>query len=207
MSKFISFCEAREYVRSLGFKSKREWKEYSKTLRPKNIPSNPWTTYGNEWISFMDWMGYDVSYYKYSFNKDFFEKWSHDMAYVLGFWFADGHMHVVKGNKRRKDRYIFGIAQSDKKILEDILDVMESDYKLYEDNHDNRKNTTYKIIIDSEKLVKDVIKLGGKSRKSLDMKFPCVPDKYLPDFIRGLWDGDGSVFIDSKNRFVASYTC
>jgi hypothetical protein len=26
----------------------------------------------------------------------FFKTWSHDMAYVLGYWFADGNMYTQK---------------------------------------------------------------------------------------------------------------
>jgi intein/homing endonuclease len=35
-------------------------------------------------------------------------------------------------------------------------------------------------------------------RKSLIVKFPVVQDEYLPDFIRGVFDGDGSVFFDKR---------
>jgi len=27
---------------------------------------------------------------KYKVNDDFFKIWSHNMAYILGFWFSDG---------------------------------------------------------------------------------------------------------------------
>lgn len=39
------------------------------------------------------------------------------------------------------------------------------------------------------------------------MKFPNIPSKYLPDFIRGYFDGDGSVFfvnyIRTKDKRIA----
>ena len=37
----------------------------------------------------------------------------------------------------------------------------------------------------------------------MDVKFPYVPKKYLPDFIRGLWDGDGSFKI-KKCKIIPS---
>jgi hypothetical protein len=43
------FKEAREFVRSLGLKNNREWKEYCKSgNKPDDIPSAPWNTY-KEW--------------------------------------------------------------------------------------------------------------------------------------------------------------
>jgi adenylate cyclase class IV len=43
---FRSFEDAREFVRKLGLKSNREWKEYCKSgNKPDDIPSNPWNTY------------------------------------------------------------------------------------------------------------------------------------------------------------------
>ena len=40
--------------------------------------------------------------------------------------------------------------------------------------------------------------LGLTPAKSTEMKFPEVPPKYMNHFIRGLYDGDGSFYI---NRF------
>ncbi len=36
------------------------------------------------------------------------------------------------------------------------------------------------------------------------MVFPNVPEEYMRHFIRGCWDGDGSIFFD-ENKLVASY--
>jgi intein/homing endonuclease len=53
--------------------------------------------------------------------------------------------------------------------------------------------------------------LGIIPRKSLVVKFPYVPLSFLPDFIRGVFDGDGSVFFDKRrpesplrSKFVSS---
>ena len=44
------FEEAREFVRSLGLKSVREWEAYCASgKRPADIPSNPQMAYGNKW--------------------------------------------------------------------------------------------------------------------------------------------------------------
>jgi len=205
--RFLKFEEARKHVRTLNLKSKREWKEYSKTIRPESIPSNPNSTYKDEWVSFQDWMGYQYTKgdenRKYNVNENFFKKWSHDMAYVLGFWFADGYL---TGDSIKKKRYICGISQMERYILVEISEIMESTFPIHEEKKENGK-TSYRVFLESKRLVEDLIKLGGKYRKSLDMRFPKIPSRFLPDFIRGLWDGDGSVFVSSSGRATASFTC
>ncbi len=57
-----------------------------------------------------------------------------------------------------------------------------------------------------KKMREDLNRLGLHQRKSLTMIFPDVPEKYMRHFIRGCWDGDGSVFI-SGGKMNASYTC
>ena len=50
---------------------------------------------------------------KYDINEDFFDVWSSKMAYVLGFWFADGYMRIEKS-------YRILFCSNDKQILESI---------------------------------------------------------------------------------------
>jgi hypothetical protein len=45
-----------------------------------------------------------------------------------------------------------------------------------------------------------LMKLGITSRKSLKVEFPNVPDKFLSHFIRGVFDGDGSVFFEPSRK-------
>ena len=56
--EFLSFKEAREFVRSLGFKTQKDWVAYCNSgQRPKNIPSNPSKKYKNEgWKNWSDWI-------------------------------------------------------------------------------------------------------------------------------------------------------
>lgn len=53
------FEEAREFIHSLSLKSFKEWKAWAMSdARPKDIPSNPYTTYRTkEWKGLGDWLG------------------------------------------------------------------------------------------------------------------------------------------------------
>ena len=53
------FKAARAFVRKLKLKSQKEWTEWCKSgMRPPNIPANPYKVYGDEFISFPDFLGY-----------------------------------------------------------------------------------------------------------------------------------------------------
>ena len=58
-SEYLSFEEAREFVRSLGLKEYPDWIEYIKSgNKPKNIPSAPNPSYKNKgFISMRHWLG------------------------------------------------------------------------------------------------------------------------------------------------------
>ena len=49
-------------------------------------------------------------------------------------------------------------------------------------------------------MVKDLRKFGIKPKKSLSVEFPKIPNAFLRDFIRGVFDGDGSVFFDPRSK-------
>ena len=57
--EYLSFSDARTYVRGLNLKNQKEWKEFSLSgKRPDNIPSNPNRTYKNKgWIGLADFLG------------------------------------------------------------------------------------------------------------------------------------------------------
>ena len=52
-------------------------------------------------------------------------------------------------------------------------------------------------------MIKDLKKLGCIERKSLTLTFPTeeqVPKKYIYDFIRGYFDGDGTLSFDRRRK-------
>jgi len=106
------------------------------------------------------------------------------MAYVLGFWFADGYM-------RREKSYRILFTSNDRQIIEDILLAMYSSHPV------QKQGNAYFISLCSKRLYIDLEKLGGYRRKSRTITLPVIPEKYLPDFLRGYFDGDGSVFLQS----------
>jgi len=58
---FLTFQEACEYVRTLNLQNFTEYKHWSKTNRPGNIPSSPSTVYRDQgWLSFKHYCGWNA---------------------------------------------------------------------------------------------------------------------------------------------------
>jgi superfamily II DNA or RNA helicase len=55
---YISFEEARDFVRNLSFENENDYRFWSKNNRPPNIPSHPQKVYKDKgWVSWGDWYG------------------------------------------------------------------------------------------------------------------------------------------------------
>ena len=122
-------------------------------------------------------------------NKDFFKKWSSNMAYVLGFFSADGYITV-----NRRGGQFWCIQITDKKLLEQIRMAIKSEHKISIKTGDGNESALYRLQIGSIEMCDDLRKLGFSERKTKSLAVPNVPDKYLADFVRGYFDGDGSVW-------------
>jgi len=123
---------------------------------------------------------------KYKINQDFFKIWSNEMAYILGFWFADGGMY----HNFKRNNYTVSFTSKDKEYLHKILNVMESDYPLKD-----KKDGSFVIQIDSKIMYNSLLELNGTDNKSLTAKPPFISKEYVYDFIRGYMDGDGWISI------------
>jgi len=56
--QFLSFNQAREFVRNLGLSGEQQWRVYLKSNdKPENIPSDPNAFYKKEWTSWGDFLG------------------------------------------------------------------------------------------------------------------------------------------------------
>ena len=123
-------------------------------------------------------------------DEDFFKTWTKEMAYIFGFWIADGNMY-------KKDHSISFVSK-DHDLLDKIKSILKSDYKI-----SKRSDDCFQLHIYNKTIYNDLLKLGGIPRKSLTIQFPFIPGKYLSHFIRGFLDGDGS-FCIKKNKYLDS---
>lgn len=127
---------------------------------------------------------------RYSINYNFFEEWNHDTAYVFGFISADGHLFYKKGINKVNGLQI-ELADYDRDILEKIKMVME-----FEGPINESKRHTVKLQINNTKIIEDLISKGIPTKdKTYMIEYPSsLPDEFANDYIRGLFDGDGSLY-------------
>lgn len=56
--QYRSFNEARESTRSLGFTSRKQWRQYFNSKEnPKDVPLHPELVYQDDWLGWGDWFG------------------------------------------------------------------------------------------------------------------------------------------------------
>lgn len=128
---------------------------------------------------------------KYKVNESFFEKWSSDMSYVLGYIYADGDLN---DSPYMRGKYL-SIASVDKSSILRIKGLLNSEHTIRESgSHFIGSRICYVLRIGSHKIYDDLFKLGLYPKKSLVIDFPKIPKKYLCHFIRGYFDGDGCIY-------------
>ena len=130
-------------------------------------------------------------------DVDYFKEWSHDMAYVLGMWYAKGNIY---------DNKIFDITinKKDKFIIKQIAESMGYGNPII----DAADKQVVRINFYSDIVCKDINAIGGKNCPKDEVVFPKdnIPQEYLVDFIRGFFDGTGMVMNIKNNRINVTFT-
>ena len=108
---------------------------------------------------------------------------------------------MADGSITHNRHYKISFSSQDKSILVAIKNSMHSDRSIYHEKRSNRFVNVYEFYVYSKQIYTDIIKLGGQTNKSNKLMFPKIPNKYLADFVRGYFDGDGSVF---KTKYKSS---
>ena len=115
-----------------------------------------------------------------------------EMSYVLGFLYADGHLEdspYIRGKYVR-------VINTDRDRIELIKSLLRARHPIYiRDGIGNHKQA-FLLRIGSHTLYNRLHNFGMTPRKSMTMRFPKMPPRYLAAFIRGYFDGDGCVYLE-----------
>lgn len=129
------------------------------------------------------------------FNENFFEKIdTEEKAYWLGFLYADGYVSKKQSKKCKTIQYKLTMSLAEIEPLEKFKKSINATYKIKESNYKGYKQ--FSLNITSKILYNQLTKLGCFQSKSLVLKFPTeeqVPKELIRHFVRGYFDGDGSV--------------
>lgn len=134
---------------------------------------------------------------KYKFDIEFFKKWTREMAYVLGYWYADGN--ILDATKSTRGKYS-SVTSTDKETILSFKSLLSAEHSVGESFRTGAfyRRKQYTLRIGSHELYDILVKRGLCPNKSLTMNFPEVPKMFLADFIRGYFDGDGCVHLEKS---------
>lgn len=125
-------------------------------------------------------------------DENFFENIDSEIkAYLLGFFAADGHIE----KRKDYDSYTLriGVQLNDAHILKLYLKNISKDTVI------SCKENMATIAITSSKIGEDLLKMGYDNLKTYTMKsIPELPEDLMYHFIRGYFDGDGSIILQVR---------
>lgn len=124
---------------------------------------------------------------KYNVNDDYFDNESHNMAYILGFLSADGTV------SRNGNTIKIGLSSADRDFLKLIKDELDVESKIL-DYETSNGYLVSELKFTSQKIKQKLAEYNVVPGKTETFTFPTnLSKKYWIDFIRGYFDGDGSV--------------
>lgn len=155
--------------------------------------------------------GVDTSKYnRKSANRrvyhDFFEEIdTEEKAYFLGMLMADGSVH-----KRGKEEATITLLLIDLDVVESFKRTMNSDSKITISDRKRHKSErpTYSVTVRSNKIAEDLATYGVVPNKTYLTNRVCegVPDHLKRHYLRGLFDGDGSIYKSKRGLWCIALT-
>lgn len=131
-----------------------------------------------------------ISNRKHNFNEDYLKKIdSAEKAYWVGFIAADGYVHEKRGFMRIK------LQECDYDHLVKFVQAINGDINMIKyEYHNITGNKQYYAEVNSRKFIDNLINLNIRQGKSSGKEqLSPIPKRYIRDYIRGLWDGDGHI--------------
>lgn len=201
---------------------KRRWKQEQIDTIVENYTKNAWTysdltkyykTNSREITKILKDNGIDPSYYRgrktnRNIVKDYFKVIDTEhKAYILGLLMADGCVR-----KSKHDTYYLTLEMIDLDIIEKVMKELNLDSKVRVSNRkrDYIKNerTTYSFSVYSKELCEDLIRHGVSPLKTqyVDWLPNSVPKDLRRHYLRGLIDGDGSIYHMTDGRWSITLT-
>lgn len=116
--------------------------------------------------------------------------WNSDLAYAVGLFVADGHLS--------KDSRHLEFTSKDEEQVEHFAECLHLTCPIAKKSRGSEKEKRYFHVSWSDvHLYRFLNKIGIENRKSLTIESVNLPNEYFSDFLRGYFDGDGSIAANS----------
>lgn len=142
-----------------------------------------------------------ISSTKYFINHSFFDQIDReDKAYILGILYADGCNH------ESIHQVELSLIDKDKDILEKINKCLNHTKPLqFIKKRSTQHSNVYRVMMVSKNISNKLSLLGCCKKKTFKLKFPSLDENLIRHFIRGYFDGDGSLYINQKKKSSCIY--
>jgi hypothetical protein len=126
----------------------------------------------------------------YQINELYFEsELSKNGAYLLGLIFSDGHLNYDRGV------FQYVCKKDDVEIINFIKSELKSTHPII--FYTQKEKEYCRISITNKKLVQSIINkfsMPNKNKSQNNLNIPNIDSILLSDFLRGVFDGDGSIW-------------
>lgn len=139
------------------------------------------------------------NYHKYKIDMNFFEKWSPNLAYIVGFIASDGSI-IFPSKKGGGGGVRWQIK--DLELLKKIRKTLGSSHPIKK----LKRFDAYELKIYNKIFYQFLRRIGFTRNKTYGLKPLGIPKKFLNHFIRGYFDGDGSISYN-KNKAQRCFNC
>lgn len=133
---------------------------------------------------------------RHNVDTNFFPVWRATMAYVLGYLYADGSLEFAPYIRAKYMR----VTSTDLDRIEVIRSALHSAHTIVKIRKGGNYKDKYLLRIGSHRIFDQLTALGMTPNKSKTMEFPDVPQRFLADFVRGYFDGDGCAYLEMRKN-------
>lgn len=141
----------------------------------------------------------EYSYHEPSYNDMFFDTWSKELGWFVGVVLSDGHVSNMPNNK------FVRIKMCDRDVIEKLGTLTDYKLNILEfDSKEEKHSASFTISFNGRKIWDFFTDLGMDNNKSTTAFLPDIPEQHFNHFVRGVFDGDGSIYLTEKNYPYAS---
>lgn len=150
----------------------------------------------------MHYLGLKKSIYHCNYN--YFETIdTEDKAYWLGFIYADGNINKAQSTLR------INLQARDNFHLSKLNKCIDGNFnvRIYDEKHGDKTYPMCQILVYSTKIARDLMDKGVVPHKSNIITFPELRNDLVRHFIRGYFDGDGSICERKHKKRQSDLSC
>lgn len=131
-------------------------------------------------------------------NVQISEKWTRDLAYIIGLITSDGCLS-------RDGRHI-DFTSKDLDQIQNFIKILGHDYKIRLKKSKLVETKKYfSVQFSNVRFYRFLLSIGLFPNKSKTLKSIDVPERFFKDFLRGLFDGDGFSFSYWDKQWKTSF--